>query len=62
MGKLCYNLFKYQKAFEYTELAMNLVKDFHVKNTYPEVEELKIRFEELKIEMSMAKAKSFNSS
>lgn len=62
MGKLCFNLYKYQKAFEYTELAMSLVKDFQLKNKYPEVDELKLRFEELKIEMSMAKAKSFNSS
>ena len=35
MGKLCYNLFKYQKAFEYTELAMNIVKEYTIKNKYP---------------------------
>lgn len=62
MGKLCFNLSKYQKAFEYTELAMNLVNAFHLQNTYPEVEELKMRFQELKIEMSMAKAKTFSNS
>jgi hypothetical protein len=38
MGKLCFNLTKFQKAFEYTELAMNLVTAFQLKNTYPEVE------------------------
>ena len=62
MGKLCFNLLKYQKAFEYTELALELVKECQLKNVYVEVEELKKRFDELKIEMSMAKAKSFNSS
>ena len=35
MGKLCYNLFKYQKALEYTELAMSIVKEYTVKNKYP---------------------------
>jgi tetratricopeptide (TPR) repeat protein len=58
-GKLCYNVGRVQKALEYTEKAHELAKACHLKNKYAEVAELEQRYEELRIEASMAKTKSF---
>lgn len=60
MGKLCYNLQKLQKAYEYTELAMELVKQCQLRHKYHEVTELGLRYEQLRIEISIAKSKTFN--
>ena len=60
LGKVCYNLKKIQKAFDYTERALSIANQCKLRNNYPEIEELRQRHQELTIELSIAKSRSFN--
>ena len=62
MGKLCYNLNKKKKAFEYTEKAFDIFKKLGFRQKYKEIKEMEKRVDELKISMSFEKAEVFKKS